>query len=276
MALSKMLLPVAVEPRDARVLAYACGLLEQGVHQLLVAHVVDSSGQEAPVIMAEVERARDRLRLMVEPYLGCGMDIEVRVATGSVYREIMALANQVNVDVILCGTEGKSFVDYLFSGSVSEDIALRGDQRTMTVRYDLLGSEEHAGSLGRSFAQRLVIPTDFSSSSLRAVLSAFERPSQALGTLHVLHVLAEGESPGDAEAQMRALRALADEHDADCVTEIREAGSVDVAVLDYLTDIDATGVITGRRGQTQLERGLLGSVSMKLLQEAPCPVVIQP
>lgn len=275
MPISKMLLPVAVEPRDAKVLAYACGLLEQGVHELLVAHVVDSSGQEAPVIMAEVERARERLRHMVEPYAACGMNIETRVTTGSVYREVMALAHQVNVDVILCGTEGKSFVDYLFSGSVSEDLALRGDERTMTVRYDLLESVEDAGRVGREFAHRLVVPTDFSSSSLRAVLSAFDRPERALGTLHLMHVLAEDEGRADAEAQMRALVALAEEHAVDYVVDFREDYPVD-AVLDYVREVGATGVITGRQGRTHLERGLLGSVSMKLLQEAPCPVVIQP
>jgi nucleotide-binding universal stress UspA family protein len=271
-----MLLPVAIEPRDEKLLAYACGLLEQGVHHLLVAHVVDSSGQEAPVIMAEVGRARERLREMIAPFEGCGMEIETRVVTGSIYREIMALANQVHVDVILCGTEGKSFVDYLFSGSVSEDIALKGHERTMTVRYSLLESTEDTGRLAREFAHRLVVPTDFSSSALRALLSAFERPVRALGTLHVLHVLGPDEERTDAEAQMRAMVALAEEHGVDYVAEIREAPSVGDAVLDYVEEVDATGVITGRRGLSQFERGLLGSVSMRLLQDAPCPVVIQP
>lgn len=275
MALSKMLLPVALAPRDAKMLAYACGLLEQGVHELLVAHVVDSSGQEAPVILHEVERARERLREMVEPYLHCGMNIEVRVATGNVFREVMALAHQVNVDVLLCGTEGKSFVDYLFSGSVSEDLALKGDERTMTVRYELLDTVEDAGRLGREFARRLVVPTDFSSSSMRALLSAFGRPTEALGTLHIVHVLAEGEGRADAEAHMRALTALAEEHGTDFVTEIRE-GEVAPTLLAYLGEVEATGIITGRHGMSQLGRGLLGSVSMRLLQEAPCPVVVQP
>lgn len=275
MPLSKMLLPVGFEPRDELVLAFACGLLEQGVQQLIVAHVVEASGKEAPVVLADAERARERLRHMVEPYLDRGLHIEVRVAVGSVFTEIVAIAAQVNVNVVLCGTEGKSFVDYLFSGSVSEDIALRGDVRTMTVRYGLLEAADDACQLGRDFARRLVVPTDFSSSSLRALLSVFSRPQSALGTLHVVHVLGEGESRVDADAQMRAVAAIAEEHGADYVTDLRE-GSPDEAVLAYLDEVGATGCITGRRGRTHLERGLLGSVSLKLLQEAPCPVVIQP
>lgn len=275
MAIHKLLVPVALTPRDEKILAYACGLAEQGVHQLLVAHVVDSSGQEAPVILAEVERARERLRAMVAPYADRGVHIEVRVATGDVYREIMALASQVSIDVVLCGTEGKSFVDYLFSGSIAEDLALTSDVRTMTVRWELLESCDDATALATDFARRLVVPTDFSSSALRAVLSAFERREEAIGTIHLLHVLAEGESRFDAEVHMRAQIALAEEHGVDYVAAIRE-GDVAEAVLGYLNEVDATGVITGRRGRGRFGRELLGSVAMRLLQDAACPVVIQP
>lgn len=275
MAINRMLLPVSNEPRDAKVLAFACGLSEQGVRELTVAHVVDSSGQEAPVIMAEVERARERLLRIVEPFRDCGLSIEARVVTGSIFPAIMALANQVNIDVVLCGTSGKSFVDYLFSGSVSEDLALRGDVRTMTVRYDLLESVPDPAQVGRDFGRRLVVPTDFSSSALRAVLSAFYRPTNKLDTLYLVHVLGEGYSRADAEVQMRAMTALAEENGVRSVTEILEGNPVEV-LLDYVDRVDATGVITGRRGRSQIGRGLLGSVSMSLLQDAPCPVVIQP
>jgi len=275
MSLTKMLVPVALEPRDEKLIAYACGLLAQGVCELLVVNVVDSSGQEAPVIMHEVERARERLREIVEPYTDCGMQIEQRVVTGSVYREVMALAHQVNVDVICCATEGKSFVDYLFSGSVSEDLALKGNERTMTVRWDLLMSAPDAGQVSRDFAKRLVVPTDFSASALRAVLSAYERPAEALGVVYLVHVVSDPSDRSEAEVQMRALTALAEEYGATVETVLLE-GNPSEAVLDYIREIDATGVITGRQGRSRLGRGILGSVSMKLLQEAPCPVVIQP
>lgn len=275
MGIARMLVPVALEKRDETLLAFACGLACQGVRELLVAHVVDGTGQEAPVIIAEVERAREQLLGMIEPFRDCDMRIEARVVTGQVYREIMAIANQRGVDVICCGTEGKSFLDYLFSGSVSEDIALKGNERTMSVRYSLLNSTEDPADAACRFAQRLVVPTDFSGSSMRAVLSAYERPHDAIGTVHLLHVLSDGQSRHDAEAQMRGLVSLAEDYDVSVEVHLREGNPGDV-VLDFVNEIDATGVITGRTGRSRLERGLLGSTSMRLLQEAPCPVVIQP
>lgn len=282
MPIRKMLMPVSLGPRDPKMLAFACGLARQGVRQLLVAHVVDSSGQEAPVIIREVERARERLLHMVHG-LGdtCGMEIEVRVVTGSVLREIAALAHQANVDVVCCGTEGKSFVDYLFSGSVSEDIALKGDVRTMTVRYDLMGSTEQAADLARDFGRTLVVPTDFSASATRAFLSAFYRPAEAIGQVHLLHIADEGEDPAEVQAQLGGLAAMAAaEHGVEIITAVRH-GDAAQTVLDYVAEVGGTGLITGRRGRGAitdrlLGRALLGSVSMRIMQEAPCPVVIQP
>ncbi|MDZ4168553.1 MAG: universal stress protein [Coriobacteriia bacterium] len=274
MAIRKMLMPVSFGSRDDKMLAFACGLSAQGIKELLVAHVVDSSGQEAPVIIAEVERARTKLLGMVEGYRSCGMSVEVRVAMGSVYEEISALAHQAHVDVVCCGTEGKSLVDYLFSGSVSEDLALRGDERTMTVRFDLLESPEHAKQVACDFGKRLVVPTDLSASAMRAFLSAFERPRQAMGRIHLVHAL--GDEIGDAEAQLAGLAAMATaEHGVEVVTALVEGDPAE-AVLAYVDEVEATGLITGRRGRGTLTKGFLGSVSMRLMQEAPCPVVIQP
>ncbi len=285
MAIRKMLVPVQPDEQDARVLAYACGLVEQGVRELLVVTVIEASGVEAPVLVAQAERARQRLLAMVEPYRDCGLTVELRVVTGDVFSALTGLAHQADIDVICCGTEGKSFVDYLLGGSLSEDLVTTGDERTMTIRYDLLNNTADPSALSRDFAKRLVVPVDFSASSMRAVLSAFERPASALGEVHFVHALAPRQSfesieqfeqhRREIDVKMRGLEDLATEHDAKAVLEVREGNPLDV-VYDYVYDICATGVITGRRGRGRIGREVLGSVSMKLLRDAPCPVVIQP
>lgn len=277
MNLRRMLLPVSFDARDELTLAFACALTRQGVRELVVAHVVDSSGLEAPVIVKEVERARTRLLEMVERSGStCGMDVEVRVVIGSVFRELTALAHETRVDVVCCGTEGKSFVDYLFSGSISEDLALKGDLRTMTVRYELLDSVESARALAENFARRLVVPTDFSASAMRAFLSAFSRPKEAIGEVHLLHVVGEDADRTSVEEQLKGLASMAaSEYGVEVVTAVRDGDPPD-AVLAYVREIGASGLITGRTGRGALGRALVGSVSLRLIQEAPCPVVVQP
>lgn len=279
MAISTMLVPVSLDSREAKVLEYVCGLAVQSVRRVIVVTAVDASGMEAPVIAAEVDRARERLASVTTPLRGCSMEYEIRVVTGDTADAILALAQQDEVDLICCGSEGKSVVDALFSGSVSEKLFASGKIRTMTVRYDLLDTVDDPQELSRGFARRLVVPTDFSASATRAWLSAIGRPADAIGQLHALHVLAQdakGSERREAEVLLEGFLDMAREHNVDAISEIR-FGDPSQVVLDYLTEIDATGVITGQHGRGRLMRQvMLGGLSLRLLREAPCPVVVQP
>lgn len=278
MSISTMLVPVGLEARDEKVLRYVCGLQVQSVRRVIVATAVDATGMEAPVVAAEVDRARERLAAMTSAAHDCALDLEIRVVTGDPTSAMLALAHQAGVDVICCGTEGKSVVDYLFSGSVSENLFTSGKVRTMTVRYDQLDAVDDPGELARNFAKRLVVPIDFSASSSRAFLSALERPHEALGEVHAVHVLPEGasdEERNEVDIKLRGLLEIASDYDA-VARGVILTGKPGDALMDYLNEIEATGCITGQRGRGRLQRVVLGSVSMRLLREAPCPVVVQP
>lgn len=279
MSISSMLVPVGLDARDEKVLRYVCGLAAQSVQKVLIVTAVDASGLEAPVVAAGIDRARERLAAMAaSSMVGCSLDIELRVVTGDRIEGILALAEQADIDVICCGTSGKSVVDALFAGSISERLFASGRLRTMTVRYDLLESVDDPLELSHDFARRLVVPTDFSAAATRAWLSAVERPAEAIDVVTALHVLPEGSTEEDArnaEVMMRGLLAIAEGHGVEAHTVIRSGDPVRVA-LDYLTEADATGCITGQRGRGPLRQVMLGGLSLELLREAPCPVVVQP
>ena len=279
MSISTMLVPVGTNnPREQKILRYVCGLAVQSVRRVLIATVIDDSGLEAPVVAAEMDRARERLAEWTASLIQeCAMDIETRVVTGDRSGAILALAQQADVDVICCATEGKSVVDALFSGSVSEGLFSSGKVRTMTVRNSLLDSVEDPADLSRGFAKRLVVPTDFSASATRAWLSAIERPAEAIGRLYALHVVADDDEQErrNAEVLLNGLLDIAREHGLEAQSEIR-SGEPGETVLAYLNEVNATGVITGMHGRGVLARTILGGTSLMLLREAPCPVVVQP
>lgn len=279
MAISSMLVPVGLDSRDEKVLRYVCGLAVQSVRKVLIVTAVDSSGLEAPVVAAEIDRARERLAAMAASGMaGCSMEVELRVVTGDRIQGILALAEQSDVDVICCGTSGKSVVDALFAGSVSERLFASGRVRTMTVRYDLLEAVDDPLQLSHDFGRRLVVPTDFSAAATRAWLSAVERPSEAIDVMTALHVLPEGSTEEDArnaEVLMRGLLAIADGHGVEARTVIK-SGDPATVVLEHLYDARATGCITGQYGRGALRLAMLGGLSLELLRYAPCPVVVQP
>ncbi len=279
MAISSMLVPVGTDLRDEEVLRYVCGLSAQSVRKVLVMTAVDASGLEAPVLAAEVDRARERLAVMAHSAMReCAMEVELRVVTGDPIESILALVHQADIDVICCGTSGKSVIDALFSGSVSERLFASGKVRTMTVRYDLLDAADNPADLSHDFGKRLVVPTDFSAAATRAWLSAVERPTEAIEVLTALHVLPDNASAADesdAQVLMSGLVAIAEGHGVDVRTVILR-GDPNEVVLKYLEEAHATGVITGQFGRGGLRHVMLGGLSLKLLREAPCPVVVQP
>lgn len=279
MPISTMLVPVGSDSHGLKMLRYICGLSVQSVRRVLVVTVIDDSGMEAPVVAAEMDRARQRLAEWMKSIGGaCQMEVETRVVTGDATEALLAVAQQSDVDVICCGTEGKSLIEAVFAGSISEELFASGKVRTMTVRNELLDTCEDPALLARDFAKTLVIPTDFSASATRAWLSAIERPAEVIGTLHAIHVI----NPGDenqrrnAEVLLSALLDIAREHGVEAKTEILEGTDPAACVLAYLDTVAATGVITGQRGRGALSRVLLGGMSLQLLREAPCPVVVQP
>jgi len=279
MPISTMLVPLSNDPHEQKVLRYVCGLSVQSVRRVLVATVVDDSGMEAPVVAAEMDRARDRLAEWTGPLAAeCKMELETRVVTGDPIGSILALAQQADVDVICCSTSGRSLIDALFSGSISEELFASGKIRTMTVRNELLDSVSDPAELSRSFAKNLVVPTDFSASATRAWLSAVERPAEAIGTLTAIHVLTSGDETErrNAEVLLNGLLDMAREHGIEAQCKLLTGADPAQAVVDYLCAVKATGVITGQQGRGTLRRAILGGLSTRLLREAPCPVVVQP
>jgi len=276
MPISSMLVPVSIDDRDEKILRFVCGLGVQSVEHVIVATAVRETGLEAPVLAAEVDRARERLAVMAAPLKEqCEMSFELRVVTGDPTDAILSLVQQAGVDVICLGTQGKSMAHYLFRGSISEDLFSSGRVRAMAVRHDLFDEVEHPEELAQQFAKRLVVATDFSDAAGRAFLSAFDRPSDVIGDLYVLHV---GESLNDVEAQERL---------SELVEQARERGVRAHAVLrsgdpaqetlNLLQEIDASGIIIGQHGQGGvLRQFVFGWVPLRLLREAPCPVVVQP
>jgi nucleotide-binding universal stress UspA family protein len=244
--------------------------------------VVDTVGLEGPAIAAKIDVARDRMREATRPLVEAGFDVEVRMPTGDPERELLALATESHLDAVVCGTTGKSLADRMLSGSVSERLATSSGIPALTVRYDLLRVVSEPAALARSFAKMMLVPTDFSGTAARALNFALTLPKKAVGTIRLLHVLSEAKDAGraiqnetGAEFQLRNLAAIAKERGLGA-TPVIGHGPAEKAILHEIDASGVTGVVIGSRGRTPMQEVLMGSVSMTLMRQAPCPVLIVP
>ena len=280
--LRTVLLPIDFSADSDLVLRFCTGLAELGTRRVVCCHVVDATGLEGPVIAAKLDAARQRMRTATKPLADAGFDVEVRLPTGDPEGELLALASENHIDAVVCGTSGKTLADRMLSGSVSERLASSSGIPALTVRYDLLRSVADPAALAKGFGRMMLVPTDFSGTAARALNVALSIPKKAVGTIRVLHILPEAKDAAramqqetGAEFQLRNLVAMAKERGLSA-TPVIGHGVPERAILGEIDATGASGVVIGSRGRTPLQEVLMGSVSMTLMRQAPCPVLIVP
>lgn len=143
----------------------------------------------------------------------------------------------------------------------------------------------------KTAARRLLVPVDFSDSSLRALRYAIDLAADSGGSLTIVHVVAadygwldigrEESRDLDRSLQQQAadeLRALAKANvpsnmPADLEVRIgRPAEEIVAAARESEADI----IVLSTRGLTGLDRYLIGSVAERVARLAPCPVCLLP
>lgn len=136
---------------------------------------------------------------------------------------------------------------------------------------------------------RVLVPTDGSEPSLRAAEHAAELAARFDATLHALYVVDADPSPlavsradvretlrevGEqaAEATFEKVQPLADDAGVDLETAVVEGAPAE-QIVDYATEQAVDLVVMGTHGRSGLGRRLLGSVTERVVRNAPVPVL---
>ena len=280
--LRTVLLPVDFSDDNALILAFARGLPALGVRRVVLGHVVESSGLEGPVLARRVDEAREQIRAMCSGLEEAGLGVEVRVTTGETVEELGGIAAEAHVDAVVYGSHAKSLANQLLAGSVSERLLRDAIVPHLAVRFGLLHTLTDPASLLKHFGEKLLLPTDFSLTAARAFTRAIEMPPGAVKHIFLLHAIdpaLTGEklrrAEEGAEFHLKNLQAMCAQQKISSSVSVR-VGTPVQSVLEELDERRATGVIVGTRGRNAVQEMLLGSVSMTLLRQASCPVMIVP
>jgi nucleotide-binding universal stress UspA family protein len=138
---------------------------------------------------------------------------------------------------------------------------------------------------------QVLVPTDFSQCSKSALVYGVALADRFGARLHLLHVVqdlalfipdmvmvAPPVAPSVTELKQAALgafdRLIADNKldPAKLVREVRE-GAPFYEILEYAKEANIDLIVMGTHGHTGLAHVLLGSVTAKIVRQAPCPVL---
>ena len=197
-----------------------------------------------------------------------GIRVSTFVSTGNITSEIVNLANEKRVDLIVMGTEGKDSTNDLFMGSNSYRTITKSPIPVMTVREDV--SKKGYG--------KILLPIDTSPHTRQKVRAAISLADKFASKIHVLCMLKpnEEESKYKMEVIISQIEKLAQKKGVPVSSEIQKTTNPASTTLVISKKIKANLIISMTDQNTGFSGLLLGNYVHQLLNEAKVPVIAVP
>ena len=232
------------------------------------------------------EAARD-MAAIEQRVTRSGLPARATIDVGVPSQRIEALAAQTGASLIVMGTHGRTGLEHVLVGSAAERVVRTASCPVLTVKArGVAPSQATVPANGLRF-QRLLIPVDFSASSLEALeygVQFAKHVGAAVTILHTLEPVAYGldftlgsslewrTQKAYVEGRLEILRALCTSNGIKA-EQVLKAGTPADSIRDYAERQQPDLVIMGTHGRRGISRMLSGSVAETMLRMAPCPVL---
>jgi nucleotide-binding universal stress UspA family protein len=141
----KILFPTDFSDVAAKALQYVKRLKEAGSREVIVLHVIDQSNlellssystiQDFVGIEREIEkRSSEEIALIVNELKQHGFSVKERLEKGVPLRVVLKVAEEENPSVIVIGSHGKSNLEEMLLGSVSEKVVRKAKHPVLVIK----------------------------------------------------------------------------------------------------------------------------------------------
>jgi len=221
---------------------------------------------------------------------GARVPVAFEIGKGDAAREIVAVANAVETDLIVLGTHGRSGFERFVLGSVTEKVLRKAGCPVLTVPPRLTDA---ASSPSVTF-KRILCAIDFSDCSMRGLEYATSLAQEANAQLTVLYVVEPLPSvPADYESAVAGLKplkeyvaaaadegrellrhAIPDDVRSYCQVEtIQKIGKPYREILQLATEQASDLIVIGVHGRGVVDLMFFGSTAQHVVRQAHCPVL---
>ena len=230
--------------------------------------------EQREVAEAELVKAGERAR-------AGGLTVETTMKGGHPAREILALADRAQADMLVIGTHGRGGVEHLLLGSVAEKIMRKAACPVLVVPPGAPGDSD-------ALFSRILCPIDGSAASAHALTYALSLARETDGHVTLLYVVepvpAAGEfgaldveeyrRAGEEHARQVLRDAVPDDVRTWCRLDERVAtGKPSERILDAATTERADVIVMGVRGRGAIDLLAFGSTTNEVIRRAGCPVL---
>ena len=240
-----------------------------------------------PIRLTPAVRASltSNIREFTQEIDAAGVTVNTDVIQGDPVEAVLDRATTWGADLIVMGTHGRTGLERLVVGSVTEKVLRKASCPVLTVPRRVVTPRS-----GLRFG-RILCPVDFSTASLRAVDYATAFASAGGPGVYVLHVVdlfggvrgIHGEdamdTPGfraelQAEARDRLTAAVPADVRARCpITEMIAMGKPHEEILRVARQEECELIVLGVPSRGGADLLVFGSTTQRVVREAECPVL---
>lgn len=253
---------------------------DASLHAISVVELDESPTDVESEVTEEITQRREKTLATLRDQaadVGVSTATQLIETTDPVHQAITDYARDHDVDLIVMGTHGRTGLNRLVLGSVTERTLRTSPVPVLTV---------HEGVPLSPDFETVLVPTDGSDSATVAADHGITFAEATGAAVHVVHAVDLTPLSGNfgstevltalEEAGQRAVDDVIDRaEDADLrsVEASILSGTPARAILDYAEDGDVDLIVMGTHGRTGLERYFLGSVTEKIVRVANVPVL---
>lgn len=265
------------------------GLKDLGASEIVLLNVIEighpigfDSDQLERIIAwkKDAETRLEALRLAIDR---TGIRARVKIELGVPHLDILRVADEENVDLILMGTHGHGFVRGVTLGSVTHKVVQHARVPTLVLKQkliDQLGTTE-CEFVCQHLLRRVLVPTDFSATARDAL--RIVKGLRAAGAMSVvlLHVLDSEETKSQPASTVEASGRLEQiktelEFFGYPVTVVLRSGDSFKQIDQVTEEEDVSLIVIGSTGRSAAADVMLGSVSDSVVCRHARPVLVVP
>ena len=214
--------------------------------------------------------AHEYLGRFVRQHLGGSNDVDTVVVENQAVPAILLASEKNKADLIVMGTHGRSGINRLMLGSVTEKVLHETDRPVLTVRGEK-GKEESS----RVSVRQVLCPVNYSDVALRALGHAVAMSQCFKAGLLVLHVIESRSSDVKDEEEHKRLCAWVPEslRSRCSLRETVRRGDAAHQIIEVASSEGCDMIVLGAQHKRFHDTTVLGTTTIRVTRHAPCPVL---
>ncbi len=289
----KILYPTAFEEFYLDILACILNFRKVGTEEIVLVHVIHSA--KLPILQEGISfKLEEDLRAFLDAKMddavgiieGAGMKATKRIETGEPHLEILRVAEEENVSLIVSGRERKGVLGEIFVGSITDKIIRYGTVPVFIPKYPgVTGADKKTCErFSQRLFTRILYPTDWSDCA-RATLRYLKGMKEAgVEEVTIAHIMDEKAMKLQSPEQFKEFQRIDFEKLAQLKDELESEGfkaKIHLSLGNPRADLinvakkeDVSLVVLCTHGKGRVEGILWGSVSRNVAEYSDRPVLL--